>query len=149
MKNELRHVRNDLFDKKALLQDKKYRLQECERSMKKLEKTAEDKRRAHKSIVDEKEALINDLKKKIAKRNGKTIEKNQVCSRSVNFSHSHWRIHGWGRVIGMCAPTNSSHFHAVIGKNLANNRFSSTPGSATDRGKNMTLSPINKSNFVC
>ena len=96
MKNELRHVRNDLFDKKALLQDKTYRLQECEKSMKKLEKTTEDKRRAHKRIVDEKEALINDLKKKIAKRNDITIENNQVCYRSLIFHTVIGGFTGWG-----------------------------------------------------
>ena len=79
VKNELRHVRNDLYDKKALLQDKTSRLQNCESMLKKLQKTAEAKRRAHKRIVDEKEAIINDLKKQIVKGNDTGGENNQIC----------------------------------------------------------------------
>ena len=79
MKNELGHVRNDLYDKKALLQDKTNKLQENEKNLKELEKSAEAKRRAHKGIVDEKEATINSLKKIIAKGNDISSVNNQVC----------------------------------------------------------------------
>ena len=79
VKNELKHVRNDLYDKKALLQDKTSRLLDCESMLKKLQKTAEAKRRAHKRIVDEKDAIIKDLKKKMGKGNDTHNENNQVC----------------------------------------------------------------------
>ena len=80
-RENLKHVQNDLHDKKIILQNKTNKLEECEKRLKKLDKGAETKLRKLQKTVEEKEAIIMDLKKKICgkENNAKWAPGNQVC----------------------------------------------------------------------